>query len=90
MPQIDYTLDQVRREGIAIDRRTLKWFLAARNHGEVLAGFWAAGPIARVARLARIRTRHDATFLLPRLLGIRTFARVRSLIEQRRTSRPTP
>ena len=90
VPQIDFTLDQARREGLKIHPVTLKWFRKARNHGEVLGGFWAAGPIARFLRLFKVRTRDDARFLLPRLLGFRLFAALRTFVEARRSRRGNP
>ena len=87
--QIDYTIDQARREGLNMHAATLRWFNKARNHGEVLADFWAAGPFARFLRLGKARTRYDATFLLSRLLGFRVFAALRGLIEWRRSRRLT-
>ena len=85
--QIDYTIDQARREGIQVHPATLRWFSKARNHGKILAGFWAAGPVARLLRLAKVRTRYDATFLLSRLLGFRVFAALRGWIARRRRGR---
>ena len=85
--QIDYTLDQIAREGISIAPLTLSWLNKARTHGQVLANFWAAGPIARFGRLTKIRSRGDATFVLPRLLGFRVFASLRKAVRALKTFR---
>jgi glycosyltransferase involved in cell wall biosynthesis len=78
LPQANYTINQAMREGIKINPRTLTCLNAGRNHGEVVAGFWQARPIARLLRLAKVRTAYDAKFLIPRLFGFRVFAILRS------------
>lgn len=81
VPQIDYTIDQIRREGIAMHPVTFKWLNKGRRHGEVVADFWAARPISRILRLAKVRTGYDLRFILPRLMGFRIFAALRASIK---------
>lgn len=87
-PEYSYILDQVRREGITINPRTLKWLEKGRNYGEVVTDFWTVGPLARFARLAKIRSRYEATFLFPRLLGFRVFAALRKMMIGSLSQRP--
>ena len=81
VPQAEYTIGQARQEGLNIHPHTLKWLNKGRAHGEVVADFWSKGPIARLLLLAKIRSKYDAKFLLPRLLGIRVFTALRARIK---------
>ncbi|MEO7410514.1 MAG: hypothetical protein ABIU10_04235, partial [Sphingomicrobium sp.] len=62
--------------------RTLAWFHKARSHGKLMANFWDLKPTRRLLRFANIRTRYDAAFLMPRLLGFRVFAAVRARVKK--------
>ena len=79
---MNFTIDQVGREGLDIHPRTMMWFRNARNHGMVTADFWEIGPVARVLRLFRVRIWDDARFLMPRLFGFRLFAALRRMFKK--------
>lgn len=79
MAEIDYTLALVERENLPIHAKTLKWMHKGRRHGQIMADFWAIGPIRRVLRLKDARMRDDLKFLVPRLLGFRAFAALRRI-----------
>ena len=80
-PEIDYTLGQVAREGIAIHPNTVKWMNKGRVYGQIVSGYWQAGVVARLARVRLARTSYDVRFLMPRLLGFRAYAAMRQSIE---------
>lgn len=79
--EIDYTLSQAKREGVAVHPATLAWNQKGRVYGQIVSGFWQAGFLSRLARLRSARTSHDFRFLLPRLLGFRAYAAMRQSVE---------
>ena len=85
--EIDYTLEQAARDGVVPHPRTLAWSQKGRVYGQIVSGYWQAGPGERLARLARARTSHDFRFLVPRLLGFRAYAAMRQSIEWLRSRR---
>ena len=80
-PEIDYTLGQAAREGIAVHPNTMKWMNKGRVYGRLVSGYWQAGVLARLARVRLARTVTDLRFLVPRLLGFRAYATMRQSIE---------
>lgn len=85
---IDFIFAQAEREGLSMDPRTRRQIDRQRRHGEIIADFWQLSPPARLLRLGKARMRDDLAFLLPRLLGMRTFSTLRIWIEEhRRTSK---
>lgn len=85
--EIDYTLGQARREGIAVHPHTLAWMDKGRAYGRIVAGYWRASPLERLARWRLARTRVDLRFLVPRLLGFRAYAALRQSAEWLRARR---
>lgn len=82
---VDHVFNVAKQQGIAIDAATRRQLDRHRNHGRVVASYWDQGLLGRVARLARIRTRQDAAYLLPRLAGRNAFVALRRLNDSRRS-----
>lgn len=82
--EIDYTLALVEREHLPIHPKTRAWMRKGQRHGQIMADFWTVGPIRRIARLKDARMSDDVKFLVPRLLGFRTFASFRRMVERMR------
>ncbi len=85
--EIDYTIAQAAREGIAVHPTTIEWMNKGRGYGVIVSGFWQAGFLARLARVRLARTSYDLRFLVPRLLGFRAYAAMRQSIEWLRSRR---
>ena len=81
VPEIDYTLGQALRDGIAVHPDTVKWMNKGRGYGRIVSGYWQAGVLERLSRVRLARTSFDARFLVPRLLGFRAYAAMRQSIE---------
>ena len=86
MGLIDFILAQAKREEIRVHPRTLQELAKGRAQNEFIVGYWTLGPLARIRKLANVRSFVEAKYLLPRLFGMRAFATMRILLEKRRNN----
>lgn len=72
------------RAGVILNPLSRQRVERTRAHHALVAGFWNRSPLARIVRAGKARSRSDLSFLLPRLIGFRAFARARIALERRR------
>lgn len=84
---VDHLYAVAEWQGLTIDPPTRAQIDRYGNHGRLIASFWNSRRIARLRRLAKVRTREDAAFLLPRLAGRRAFINLRILAAKLRSFR---
>jgi glycosyltransferase involved in cell wall biosynthesis len=83
---IDFIFTVVDDRSLAVDKSTRRRLERHRNHGRIITGFWSVAPIVRFRRLVAVRSRLDAAFIMPRLLGRPLFTVFREAVERVRST----